>query len=92
MSELTLIRKKTTIKDDEGNVVIEAPILDLYYIITNSFIGNENLPPRNSLTLAALQINAEYGTDLSWGEVSDILESLHVMLEEIKKKNTSMPV
>lgn len=90
MSEFTLVRKKITLKDEDDNVILQAPLLDLYYTITNSFIGNEGNSIRQNMAIAAKSLNDEWGTDFSWGEVSDLLEELHVKMEELKKKRTSM--
>lgn len=91
MSEFTLIRNNITIKDEDGNTLISAPVLDLYYTISNCFIGNENAPVKHTMQLAAQQLNTDYGTNLSWGEVADLLDELHDRMEQIKKKRTSTP-
>ena len=85
---MKLPSNKYVVEDEDGNVLIEAPLLDLYYLIafnseTAGFSQIENMQR------AASVVNQAYGTNLSWGQTMEILIDLQTQVDEVKKKATS---
>lgn len=84
MKQLTLTNDLYKIVDAEGTVLLEAPISDLYYTIALAS-ENEHLSARQKAEIAAQQINEEYKTSLTWGQIIVLFNELTDEMEKLKK-------
>lgn len=85
---MKLPTNKYIVEDTDGNILLEAPLMDLYYLI--AFNSESDAPTQLAkMKFAAEAVNAEYGSSLSWGQVMEILTDLQDKVEEAKKKVTS---
>ena len=87
MKQLQLISETYKIVDGDGKVLLEAPITELYYAIALA-TEDERLTARQKAEIAAVQLNAEYGTNLGWGQVIVLFNALNDEMENLKKNTT----
>lgn len=88
MKELQLSKETYKITDQDGNILIEASVPDLYYTI--AFCMEEGrTPTRMDFQNAADQLNREYSTNLTWSEVIILFNSLTEEMESLKKNTSS---
>lgn len=80
-------------KDQDGNVLIKAPLLDLsFFIGTQTRRVREAQPDIDLLDLAKLvvpQINTEFNCELSYGQFMQLSAKVNQEMNELKKKNCS---
>lgn len=88
MKEIKLENDLYKIVDSKGKTLLEAPISDLYYTIALAS-ENEHLSARQKAEIAAQQINAEYNTSLTWGQVIVLFNELTDEMENLKKNTTA---
>lgn len=89
MNELKLIKDVYKVQDAEGNILIEAPILDIYSTIGLGMATTTG-DRKEKMKAAAQALNEEYGCDLSWGTVLMLLNDIDEAVENAKKNSTSM--
>ncbi len=87
MNSLQLASQVYNITDENGEVIISAPALDIYYVI--SFAASELGPgasTKDQCKITAQHLNEEYGCSISWGQALEITEAIFAEVENIKKK------
>ncbi len=91
MAKFTLPSSKYEVVDQEGKVLLEAPLMELYYTIALATEEAElsKLPRKQGFMMAAAEVNNVYGSTLDWGQIVEILNDLSEQLEALKKNTTS---
>jgi hypothetical protein len=86
MNEVEIITQEVTFKDSEsGEVLLTAPLMDLYYTIALKSAEDPKLSNIDKSKAAALEVNSTYGCSLTWGQVANLLEKLDPMVNKVKK-------
>lgn len=88
MRELKVISEKLKVKNSDDEVVIEAPMMELYYLITTSTELVKDGTTKQKFEAAAYALNEEYKCSLSWAEVLSLWESVYEAVEDAKKNST----
>lgn len=86
MSEFKIVQDNYVIRDQDNNIILEAPLMDLYYLIANGTEENPNATNVDRFKNAANKVNEEYGCKLSWGAICDLFDLVNTKVEELKKK------
>jgi hypothetical protein len=84
MKPLTILSGKYTIQDQDGNTIVEAPIMEMYYLLCDaveSFVGSKVDKMKN----AAKVFNTEYGTNIGWGDAANMINMLDDEIGAAKK-------
>lgn len=90
MSSIKLITDNYKFEDNEGNVILEAPLMDVYCLI--SLAAEEQQDSRKEkMVRAAKALNDEYGTSFTWGETLILLNSIDEEIQVAKKNSKSTP-
>lgn len=86
MNSLRLPASNYKILDENDEIILEAPIMDLYYGISFAASESNSNVQRDQMKYAAAWVNNEYGCNLSWSHILLITEALDKEIKEIKKK------
>lgn len=100
LQPITISTRVVEFKDEEDNVILSAPLLDLSYFIGFAIFDIKASRPElteqassvNRMALAeelAIKINAKFNCSLSWGQTSYLMAQVEKHINELKKKNTS---
>jgi hypothetical protein len=92
-TRFTLPSSKYEVVDQEGEVILSAPLMELYYTIclATEEATSAKLPLKQGYIMAANEVNAVYGCTLDWGQIIEILNDLNDQMESLKKNTTSTP-
>jgi hypothetical protein len=86
MKELEIVSQEVSFKDSEtGEVLLKAPLMDLYYTIA---MASAEAPDGNNIDkakAACIEVNNDYGSSLTWGQVASLLEKLDPLVNKVKK-------
>jgi hypothetical protein len=84
---------KYEVVDQDGEVILEAPMMELYYTIALATEEAElaKLPRKQGFMMAAQVVNEAYGASVDWGQIVEILNDLSEQIETLKKNTTSTP-
>lgn len=85
MAEIKLSNEKVKVTDTDNNVLLDANVLDLYYLISIAQENLEDAPTRTRLQVAADAVNKEYGTSFTWSQILEILQDVTEIIEDLKK-------
>ena len=79
--------------NEDGEVLLEAPLVDLSHFIGLSMLSLKSEQPNiSAIDLAknqVIQVNAEFGSQLTWGQYVDLASAVQQQMLELKKKNCS---
>lgn len=95
MSELVLNIKPIEVKDEEGNMILSAPLMDLAFFI--GMVQNEiakaadgaELPAQDRYKQLAERLNTEYKCELNWSAALQLNNKVNEKVEELKKKESA---
>jgi hypothetical protein len=89
VKEIEILNDVYKLVDNDGNLLLEVPIMEIYYLIGFCMEeANHTISRVEKAKYTAEKINAEYGCELSWANVLDILNKIDKILEESKKNST----
>ena len=73
-------------RDSSGNVLLEAPLLDLYYLIIHVLGSSlESTTRIDQFKAVAERLNVEYGCQLTFGKAMQLYQSIQDEWEDVKK-------
>lgn len=93
MAKFQLPSSTYEVVDQDGKMLLSAPMMELYYTIALATEEAEvaKLPRKQGFMIAANEVNSVYGSTLDWGQIIEILNDLSEQLESLKKNTTSTP-
>jgi len=91
MLELKVYNNNARLVDADEKELGSVPMLDLYYMIgtMSEEPSLSSLSTIDKMKVIATEINKEYGIELSWGQVMDLLVDLEKEITALKKNSTS---
>ena len=88
-NDIKVITNGIILKDADGNEIVKAPLMDLYYTIAMAQNELKSGTQVDKMKYAAQVVNTEYGTELTWGEIADLVQQLDAEVEAAKKNSTN---
>jgi len=85
--ELTLQIEPVVVKDENGDQVLEAPLLDLYYFCANVLTSVRGKPNEEQYAAVAAALNERYelGDKFTWGAACLLVIKVEQAINELKK-------
>jgi len=86
MSQLRVPNEKITVNDENGKVLFEAPMLDLYYTMVS--VHDDTVDTKVNMKNITDIILKEFGGKLTWGQTAYLLGELNLKLDAVKNDTT----
>lgn len=86
---IKLVNEPIKITNQDGEVVLEAPLMDIYYGVVINMPDDDKLSKDQRMKVAASGFNSQFKTNLSWAELASIFEQVTLEVEALKKNLSS---